>query len=140
MSAQAGVTLGTFLFALVYVIIYASIRYKYSRRQRTHGNSSNSGSSNATGGDSGGQLPSSYLLPFSSEPGHPQRGDAMAQRARAVARTAQWTSAEEALVHVLTATAVVCCWLAWVIVYIAQSHPLVNPVLSEGQYNVYRFS
>ena len=57
-----------------------------------------------------------------------------------LARAARWTSGEEALVHVLVLTAVVCMWLAWAIVYLAQVHPLVNPVLSDGQYLLYRFA
>jgi hypothetical protein len=36
----------------------------------------------------------------------------------------------ELLGQVLLATTVVCCWLMWVIVYLGQMKPLVNPVLS----------
>ncbi|XP_015878650.1 V-type proton ATPase subunit e1 [Ziziphus jujuba] len=33
----------------------------------------------------------------------------------------------------LVVTAVVCTWLMWAIVYIAQMKPLIVPVLSEGE-------
>ncbi|GBG86694.1 hypothetical protein CBR_g41757 [Chara braunii] len=34
----------------------------------------------------------------------------------------------------LVNTAVVCCWLTWAIVYMAQMHPLVNPIRkAEGE-------
>ncbi|KAJ7556491.1 hypothetical protein O6H91_05G085800 [Diphasiastrum complanatum] len=36
----------------------------------------------------------------------------------------------ENLLHVtLVITAVVCCWLLWAIVYLAQLKPLINPIL-----------
>ncbi|KAL4427346.1 hypothetical protein ABPG77_003255 [Micractinium sp. CCAP 211/92] len=31
--------------------------------------------------------------------------------------------------HTLVATTVVCCWLMWGIVYLAQKYPLVRPIL-----------
>lgn len=33
------------------------------------------------------------------------------------------------LAQLLTGATVVCCWMMWVLVYIAQKYPLVNPVL-----------
>ncbi|KAL0037291.1 hypothetical protein WJX79_011090 [Trebouxia sp. C0005] len=33
------------------------------------------------------------------------------------------------LTHTLYATAVVCCWMLWAIVYMAQMHPLITPQL-----------
>eukprot|EP00884_Botryococcus_braunii_P013917 jgi/Botrbrau1/22526/Bobra.114_2s0050.1 len=36
---------------------------------------------------------------------------------------------ENQLNQLLVATSVVCCWLMWAIIYIAQLHPLVRPVL-----------
>lgn len=39
---------------------------------------------------------------------------------------------ENALKHVLCITAVVCCWIMWAVVYIAQLHPLVRPQLQGG--------
>ncbi|BDA44243.1 probable V-type proton ATPase subunit e1 [Coccomyxa sp. Obi] len=36
---------------------------------------------------------------------------------------------EKQLRHLLCILAVVCCWLLWCFVYIAQMHPLVRPVL-----------
>ncbi|VFQ58665.1 unnamed protein product [Cuscuta campestris] len=37
------------------------------------------------------------------------------------------------LLHVtLIATATVCCWMMWGIVYLAQMKPLIVPILSEG--------
>lgn len=32
--------------------------------------------------------------------------------------------------QVLVATSVICCWSMWAIIYIAQMHPLVRPVLA----------
>ncbi|KAL6197697.1 hypothetical protein ACLB2K_033303 [Fragaria x ananassa] len=38
------------------------------------------------------------------------------------------------LLHLtLVITAVVCCWIMWAIVYIAQMKPLIVPILSEGE-------
>ncbi|CAI5486786.1 unnamed protein product [Closterium sp. Naga37s-1] len=39
------------------------------------------------------------------------------------------------LLHVtLVITATICCWLSWAIVYMAQMHPLVVPILkAEGE-------
>lgn len=31
--------------------------------------------------------------------------------------------------QVLVATTVVCCWSMWAIIYIAQMHPLVRPII-----------
>ncbi|KMT12842.1 hypothetical protein BVRB_4g089340 [Beta vulgaris subsp. vulgaris] len=33
----------------------------------------------------------------------------------------------------LVNTAIVCCWMMWAIVYLAQMKPLINPILSEGE-------
>ncbi|XP_060975039.1 V-type proton ATPase subunit e1 [Cannabis sativa] len=38
------------------------------------------------------------------------------------------------LLHLtLVVTAVVCCWMMWAIVYLAQMKPLIVPILSEGE-------
>ncbi|GMH25004.1 hypothetical protein Nepgr_026847 [Nepenthes gracilis] len=38
------------------------------------------------------------------------------------------------LFHVtLIATATVCCWMMWAIVYLAQLNPLIVPILNEGE-------
>ncbi|EFJ09593.1 hypothetical protein SELMODRAFT_113278 [Selaginella moellendorffii] len=39
------------------------------------------------------------------------------------------------LLHItLVIVAAICCWLLWAIVYMAQMHPLVRPILnSEGE-------
>ncbi|BFG27374.1 V-type proton ATPase subunit e1-like [Prunus yedoensis var. nudiflora] len=38
------------------------------------------------------------------------------------------------LLHLtLVITAVVCCWMMWAIVYVAQMKPLIVPILSEGE-------
>lgn len=31
--------------------------------------------------------------------------------------------------HTLVATTVVCCWSMWAIIYIAQMHPLIRPII-----------
>ncbi|CAO2833280.1 unnamed protein product [Amaranthus hypochondriacus] len=33
----------------------------------------------------------------------------------------------------LVITAIVCCWMMWAIVYLAQMKPLINPILNEGE-------
>ncbi|KAL4194226.1 hypothetical protein AMTRI_Chr05g58280 [Amborella trichopoda] len=33
----------------------------------------------------------------------------------------------------LVITATVCCWMMWAIVYLAQLHPLIVPILNEGE-------
>ncbi|KAK9808639.1 hypothetical protein WJX72_001069 [[Myrmecia] bisecta] len=40
------------------------------------------------------------------------------------------TSGKNALKHTLATTTVVCLWLIWAIVYMAQMHPLIRPVLA----------
>jgi len=34
--------------------------------------------------------------------------------------------------HTLCTTAVFCCWLMWIIVYMSQMHPLVRPQLQNA--------
>ncbi|KAF4368486.1 hypothetical protein CsatB_027519 [Cannabis sativa] len=44
------------------------------------------------------------------------------------------TSSSTSLLHLtLVVTAVVCCWMMWAIVYLAQMKPLIVPILSEGE-------
>ncbi|PRW39219.1 V-type proton ATPase subunit e1 [Chlorella sorokiniana] len=31
--------------------------------------------------------------------------------------------------HTLVASTIICCWLMWSIVYLAQMHPLIRPIL-----------
>ncbi|XP_008803039.1 V-type proton ATPase subunit e1-like [Phoenix dactylifera] len=33
----------------------------------------------------------------------------------------------------LVVTAIMCCWMMWAIVYLAQLKPLIVPILSEGE-------
>ena len=110
--AMASFVVGTLFFLLVAAASYAGVRLWYRRRNLSSSVLSASASVEAT----------------------------RVTTTRALARAAQWTSGEEALVHVLVATAVVCCYMAWAIIYVAQSHPLVNPVLTEGQYVLYQYS
>jgi len=37
------------------------------------------------------------------------------------------------LKHLLSVTAVVCMWMMWAIIYMAQMHPLVQPVMNKGE-------
>ena len=37
------------------------------------------------------------------------------------------------LKHVLSITAVTCMWMMWAIIYMAQMHPLVQPVMNKSE-------
>lgn len=39
------------------------------------------------------------------------------------------TKENQAFKYTLYSTAVICCWLMWALMYMAQMHPLVRPIL-----------
>lgn len=55
-------------------------------------------------------------------------------RARGIWRlTARVDALGRRFLHVMYGTSVLCCWFMWAVIYIAQMHPLVRPVMNRAE-------
>jgi len=58
-------------------------------------------------------------------------GGMMRRRARRL--TTRVDARERRFLHAMYGTSVLCCWFMWAVIYIAQMHPLVRPVMNRAE-------